>query len=38
MNNKGGLQAFKVAQEVRGDVKAQQYIAESLKRIISGLR
>ena len=38
MNNKGGLQAFKVAQEVRGDAKAQQYIAESLKRIISGLR
>jgi hypothetical protein len=38
MNNKGGLQAYKVAQEVRGDVKAQQYIAESLKRIISGLR
>ena len=38
MNNVGGYKAFQVAQEVRGDVKAQKYIAESLKRIISGLR
>jgi hypothetical protein len=38
MNTKGGYQAYKVAQEVKGDTKAQEYIAESLKRIISGLR
>jgi hypothetical protein len=38
MNNRGGYQAFKIAQEVKGDPKAQEYIAESLKRIISGLR
>ena len=37
MNNTGGYQAFRIAQEVKGDVKAQQYIAESLKRIISKL-
>jgi hypothetical protein len=37
MNNTGGYQAFKIAQEVQGDTKAQQYIAESLKRIISRL-
>jgi hypothetical protein len=38
MNNTGGYQAFKIAQEVKGDPKAQKYLAESLKRIISGLR
>ena len=38
MNNKGGYQAYKIAQEVKGDPKAQEYIAESLKRIISGLK
>ena len=38
MNNTGGYQAYRIAQEVRGDAKAQQYIAESLKRIISGLK
>ena len=38
MNNKGGFQAFKVAQEVQGDKQAQKYIAESLKRIIAGLK
>lgn len=38
MNNTGGYQAFRVAQEVQGDAKAQKYIAESLKRIISGLK
>jgi len=38
MNNAGGYNALKIAQEVRGDIKAQQYIAESLKRIISGLK
>jgi hypothetical protein len=38
MNMKGGYQAYKIAQEVQGDEKAQQYIAESLRRIISGLK
>ena len=38
MNNTGGYQAFRVAQEVKGDPQAQKYLAESLKRIISGLK
>ena len=38
MNNTGGYQAFRVAQEVQGDKQAQKYIAESLKRIIAGLK
>ena len=38
MNNTGGYQAFRMAQEVQGDPQAQKYLAESLKRIISGLR
>jgi hypothetical protein len=38
MNNTGGYQAFKIAQEVQGDAKAQKYLAESLKKIISGLK
>ena len=38
MNNKGGYQAYKLAQEVKGDIQAQKYIAESLKKIISGLK
>ena len=38
MNNQGGYQAFKIAQEVQGDKQAQKYIAESLKRIITGLK
>ena len=38
MNTKGGYQAFLTANEVQGDPKAQKYIAESLKRIISGLK
>ena len=38
MNNRGGFQAFKIAQEVKGDPQAQRYIAESLKRIISKLK
>jgi hypothetical protein len=38
MNNTGGYQAFRVAQEVNGDPQAQKYLAESLKRIISGLK
>lgn len=37
INNTGGYKAFQVAQEVQGDPKAQKYIAESLKRIISKL-
>ena len=37
MNNTGGYQAYRIAQQVQGDPKAQQYIAESLKRIISKL-
>jgi len=37
INNTGGYKAFQVAQEVQGDPKAQKYIAESLKRIISRL-
>ena len=38
MNNKGGYKAFKIAQEVKGDPQAQKYLAESLKKIISGLK
>ena len=34
MNNKGGYQAFRIANEVKGDPQAQKYIAESLKKII----
>jgi hypothetical protein len=37
MNNTGGYQAYKIAQEVQGNPQAQKYIAESLKRIISRL-
>lgn len=37
MNNTGGYQAFRIAQEVKGDPQAQKYIAESLKKIISRL-
>ena len=38
MNNVGGYKAIKIAQEVQGDPKAQKYIAESLVRIIRGLK
>jgi hypothetical protein len=38
MNNTGGLQAYRIAQEVKGDPQAQKYLAESLKRIIRGLK
>jgi hypothetical protein len=38
MNNTGGYQAFRIAQEVKGDAQAQKYLAESLKKIISGLK
>ena len=38
MNNTGGYQAYRIAQEVKGDTKAQKYLAESLKRIIARLK
>ena len=38
MNNQGGYQAFRIAQEVQGDPKAQKYIAESLMKIIKCLK
>ena len=38
MNTRGGYQAYKISQEVKGDVQAQKYISESLKRIIQGLK
>jgi hypothetical protein len=38
MNNKGGYQAYRIAQEVKGDPKAQKYIAESLMKIIKNLK
>jgi hypothetical protein len=37
MNMRGGNRAFKVAQEVQGDPKAQKYLRESLLKIIKGL-
>jgi len=38
MNYRGGLSALRIAQEVKGDPKAQQYLKESLLNIISRLR
>jgi hypothetical protein len=38
MNTRGGSQAFRIAQEVSGDKKAQQYLKESLVKIIKGLQ
>lgn len=38
MNNRGGYSALRIAQEVKGDPKAQQYLKESLLNIISKLR
>jgi len=38
MNQTGGYKAILTSKEVQGDPKAQQYIAESLKTIISGLK
>jgi hypothetical protein len=38
MNNTGGYKAFRIAQEVKGDTKAQKYIAESLVKIIKNLK
>jgi hypothetical protein len=38
MNTLGGNKAYKIAQEVQGDPKAQKYLAESLMKIIRGLK
>jgi hypothetical protein len=38
MNSRGGYSALRIAQEVKGDPKAQQYLKESLLGIISKLR
>lgn len=38
MNSRGGYKAFKVAQEVKEDPKAQKYLQESLLNIIKGLK
>lgn len=38
MNVRGGYQALRIATEVQGDKKAQQYIKESLLRVIGGLQ
>jgi hypothetical protein len=38
MNARGGLNAFRVATEVKEDPKAQKYLKESLLQIIKGLK
>lgn len=38
MNNRGGYAAWRVAQEVKEDPKAQKYLQESLLKIIQGLK
>ena len=38
MNTRGGYQAFRIAQEVRGDKQAQKYLKESLMSIINKLQ
>ena len=38
MNTRGGMQAFNIAREVQGDVKAQKFLKESLVNIIQGLK
>ena len=38
MNNKGGYAAWRTAQEVKQDTKAQQYLKESLLNVINGLK
>lgn len=38
LNNKGGYNALRIAQEVKGDPKAQKYLKESLLGIISKLQ
>lgn len=38
MNSRGGYNALRIAKEVQGDAKAQQYLKESLLGIISKLK
>jgi hypothetical protein len=38
MNSKGGLSSLRLAEEVKGDAKAQRYLKESLMNIINGLK
>ena len=38
MDTRGGYKALQLAQELKGDTKAQKYLKESLVNIISGLR
>ena len=38
MNTRGGYRSLRIAQEVKGDPRAQKYLKESLLKIISGLR
>jgi len=38
MNNKGGYYAWRVAQEVKEDPKAQKYLKDSMLKIIQGLK
>ena len=38
MNNKGGYGAWRLAQEVKEDPKAQKYLRESMMKIIQGLK
>ena len=38
MNNRGGYAAWRTAQEVKTDPKAQQYLQESLMQVIKGLK
>ena len=38
INSRGGLNALRIAQEVKGDPKAQKYLKESLLNIISKLQ
>jgi hypothetical protein len=38
MNNKGGFNSLRIAEEVRNDPKAQKYLKESLLEIINKLQ
>jgi hypothetical protein len=38
MNTRGGYKALLTSKEVQGDAKAQQYLKESLLKIIGGLQ
>ena len=38
MNSRGGYRSLQMAQELQGDAKAQQYLKESLLKIIGGLQ